>query len=349
MGKGASRKFDKEMKAPRPAVAVATLSPEDAERAAAAIVPLWQFDEAPFAAGAQVAESDLASLAGVGAMPLALQLAPAPVLGAAIAPIVSDPTVVTPAPTDGGADGESGDPELMSRATVRMAPLLQPLPARPTEPSLPSVIVEETVALAAEASSSVIVAPDPAPPVVAAPAPEPVVVAAPPAPLREPKTDPPAARAPSKQPVPSEPRSKRDRTAEAAAPISGSGYTVPRSRTPLVLGGIGGAALVVLAGYFVNSAMSAPEPPAKTTTVATSVTPGAPTVPVVAIPPPPPPPPVVVANPTPPPPRTAPPPASQPPAPKWSLVPPSSPPHKPPPKNSSPPPSTGGIVRDNPF
>jgi len=186
MGKGASRKFDKEMKAPRPAVAVATLSPEDAERAAAAIVPLWQFDEAPFAAGAQVAESDLASLAGVGAMPLALQLAPAPVLGAAIAPIVSDPTVVTPAPTDGGADGESGDPELMSRATVRMAPLLQPLPARPTEPSLPSVIVEETVALAAEASSSVIVAPDPAPPVVAAPAPEPVVVAAPPAPLREP-------------------------------------------------------------------------------------------------------------------------------------------------------------------
>jgi len=69
--------------------AEATLSPEEAERAAAAFVPLWQLDDAPFAAGSKVADDDLRSLSGALTAPLALQLAPPPVIAAPTPEIVA--------------------------------------------------------------------------------------------------------------------------------------------------------------------------------------------------------------------------------------------------------------------
>ena len=105
------------------------LSAEDAERAAEAFVPLWQLDDAPFAAGAKLGEDDLRSLAGPLTAPLALQHAPPPVIRAAT--------------SAAGSTDSSVDPrhELATRATVKMTPvpaaLHQPSPAHPTEPELP--------------------------------------------------------------------------------------------------------------------------------------------------------------------------------------------------------------------
>ncbi len=328
----------KEMAAKAP---MTPLSPEEAERAAAAFVPLWQLDEAPFEAGAGVPEADLAELTGPLTAPLALQLAPPPVIGAPSVPTAQDEGPVTEAgpPTEQMPAGAfaNGASETMRTALVK------PLPARPTEPELPSVIVEAVKVLPAE------VLPPPKPAVVPPAPPAPVAIAAPPA---------------SEGSLPSSRSGRSDASTDS--------YMMPRkSRAPLVVASMAIGVAVVLAGYFVTSASSAPEhtEPVSTHPPPGTPSPGTPTVATVAIPPPPPPvvaeapptpptpvvvapppppvaaPPPVAVAPSPPPRVSAPPPAA---TPRWTPVPPAPTPRKPT-KPSSPPPSSGGIVRDNPF
>ncbi len=340
------------------------LSAEDAERAAEAFVPLWQLDDAPFAAGAKLGEDDLRSLAGPLTAPLALQHAPPPVIRAAT--------------SAAGSTDSSVDPrhELATRATVKMTPvpaaLHQPSPAHPTEPELPSVIVAEPepVLPAAPVSAGPISAqPISAQPISAQPASEP------PAPAR--KTDPPARRAPPL--AATQPMSGLVSLATSPAPTAV--YALPRSRTPMLVG-IGGAGVVILGiVIYLASGSSASDASKSTTAVTAPTTHG--TQPTVNIPPPPPideapPAPTATATATAivPPPQRLPPVAAQPatptptsvpvttpavytpptaaPAqtPRMAANPPAPPPQtqtRKPPKNPPPPPAPGGIVRDNPF
>jgi hypothetical protein len=365
MAKGSGRNASDSDGGPSPeggARMAAVFSPEEAERAAAAIVPLWQLDEAPFEA-APSAGADLLALAAPLASAVALQLDPPPVIGAAAAPIATNGA----ATENRTAAGNAGHDELMSRATIRMAPsvtLHQPLPKRPTEPILPSIMVD-AVAAAAVAPAPV-PAPVPAEPSVVVALPfvatvattatvvpaktprvaDPVEAVSAPSRLREPKTDPPGSR--------------RRVVSEADAAV----YGVPRSRTPLVVGGaVVGALVLVLGVYFVTTARSAPETSSPVTTAPTTV-PGAPTVAGASLPPPPPAgegpapaPTPVVATPTPPPaaPAPRPVPVAATPTPVTPSPPPAPPrptPVTPPPhrgKNPPKPAAPGAIVRDNPF
>jgi hypothetical protein len=407
MAKGAGRKASEKGSSVVPGgsgARVGGLSPEEAERAAEAFVPLWQLDEAPFAASSNVTDADLRALAGPLTASAALQLAPPPVIGAAVPPVESAVTqpmaVELLQPQD--AAPPTMDADLMSRATIRMAPpvtLHQPIPRRPTEPDLPSVIVEESepalpaspvdvdrqmetvpirsdqvaAHVASQLASQVTI-----PMATVSPAKVAAAFAQASPAAREPKTDPPSrpARAP---------RTGRPSGDVAQAPVAA--YQLPRNRSSLmVIGGVVGSAVLLLAVYFVSNAMSAPEP----STAATAPTSASPahgrgsetTSPGPNIPPPPPvdetpatvttaasPSPTPVAPPKavaptaalPPasPPRPAPPPAAPPPvaaAPpstKWMPSPPTPRPARPTPppaaKNPSTSPASGGIVRDNPF
>jgi len=326
------------------------LSPEEADRAAAAFVPIWQLDDAPFAAGAEIAAEDLHALAS----PVALKLAPPPTFGPALSPM---PPEVSPAAlaTADEASADAVDP-MMSRATVKMTPpvvLHQPAPEHQADQGLPSIIVD-----------GVEVVPEAPPAVAAAPAvalpPAPIVAVEPPAPLREPKTDPPKARPRPPRPV-----------AEAEA-VTGSDYEVPRSKLPVIVGVIlAGCAILAIVAYFMKPTTQ-PAPTAGSVGAPTTPTHTTPAEPATAIPPPPPvdevpapraappttpaatTPPVAVAPSSPPPPAAAPPrsdvrppPAS---APKAASPPPQPRAPRPsPPKKPSATPASGGIVRDNPF
>jgi len=377
MAKGGGRKVsDKEKsRASSPAFA---LSAEDAERASLEFIPIWQLDDAPFTAPSAATHADLGSLAGASTSAVTL-LGPAPVLGAVgIQPVadagISTATIRMTAPADmalGDAPLESGlaepnDADLASRATIRMTPALhQPVPAREKEPSLPSVIVEQSdPGLAAVPAPASVRAP-----IEAAPPVEPAAPASVRAPLREPKTDPPAARARSAPTI----ATRRDRPASGG----GSAYRAPQKRNPVVIGSLViGAGAIALGLYFMSSTPTAPEPVAPVT----HIVPPQPQVAIPAIPavddtPP-------VAQPTPSP--AEPPIPTAPPAPAVPVVPPTpsptpppfpppavspspAPPHtprassnpvptpkapaapRPPTSKTSSPPTPGGIVRDNPF
>jgi hypothetical protein len=366
MAKGVGQKTQIGMAPLAPKREGGMISVEEADRAASAFVPLWQFDEAPFAAGGKVPETELNALAAPRVTPIDLHLAPAPMLAApaAVAAIVADavvmvaprtPATVTtaePAPTSSEHD------LLMSRATVRMTPAPhQPQAARVTDPELPSVIVDAPLVEPIRNRVTVQVRVPTPPPDAAPPG------AGPPPQLREPKTDPPMARARPARPV---------SDADDAGTVP---YGLPRSRTPLlVVGGIVGSALLILAVYAVSSAMSATPPPSTAGADTTGTPPPRAAAvpphtaePGVGIPPPPPPddtptvspprtPPVVAVAPPPvipvatpamlppaPPPRAATPPS---PPPRSNAA----PPHRPAtPRNPTPTAAPGGIVRDNPF
>jgi hypothetical protein len=241
----------------------------------------------------------------------------------------------------------------MSRATIKMTPLHQPNIERPADPDLPSVIVDAGTPAAPAVEEPVasfrdektvpvrIVAP---PPPEAAPTELRGPKTDPPAALRGPKTDPPMARA---RPAPRRVVDPDDVPA---------GYSLPRSRTPMLIGaGIAGSAVLILAVYAVSSATSATPPATSTTSHAD--TPARTADPGPAIPPAAPPatpaanlpvatPAMLPAAPpihTPthaasPPPPPAPPPRAT-----------SAPTHTAKPRNPTPAPAAGGIVRDNPF
>jgi len=380
MAKGGGRKAsDKEKsRASSPAFA---LSAEDAERASLEFIPIWQLDDAPFTAPSAATHEGLGSLAGASTSAVTL-LGPAPVLGAVgIQPVadtgISTATIRMTAPADmtfGDGPLESGlaepnDADLASRATIRMTPALhQPVPAREKEPSLPSVIVEQSdpglAAVPAPASVR--------PPLETAPPVEPAAPASVRAPLREPKTDPPAARARSAPTI----ATRRDRPASGG----GSAYRAPQKRNPVVIGSLViGAGAIALGLYFMSSTPTAPEPVAPVTHIVPPqpqvVIPAVPAIPPVDDTPP-------VAQPTPS--SAAPPIPPAQPAPAVSAVPPTpsptpppfpppavspspAPPHtprassnpvptpkapaapRPPTSKTSSPPTPGGIVRDNPF
>jgi hypothetical protein len=330
----------------------ARLSVEDADRAAAAFVPLWQFDEAPFAASPKLADAELHALSVPAAA--AAVLVPTPAFGAS----ASAPTV----------SAASTEQELLeSRSTVKMTPVHIPNAPRPTEPELPSVMLVESATPAPVA---------PGDPLrdkvtVSVRTVSPVKPDASPESQREPKTDPALSRArPARRPM-------------AEPDDVGAGYNLPRSRTPLLVGvGVLGSALLIVIVYAISSAMSGPPAAASSTSTASAMhteTPPRPAEPGVGIPPPPAvddttaaaPPPAAAPAPTPPPPVVAAPPppppvpvvnvASLPPAPPPHAVheppPPvahtihtAPPPARPrPPRKSTPTPASGGIVRDNPF
>ena len=343
------------------------LSPEEAEKAAAAFAPLWQLDDAPFEVGAGLtlnASEGLRALAEPIAAAVATNLGPTPAVSAPILPLGGHPTLpAVPSPMRGevleNTTPAAAESELMSRATVRMAPPVavhQPIAARPTEPALPSIIIAESAA-----PHPPVVAPElpPAPPreppapssfqlvtapmpLIARPPPAPEPSADFPPPRRQLRTDPPVAPG----------RSAR------RAPLDAE-YRVPRSRTPVVVGvAILGSALLAFGGYALLSGNASPPPPvhAETPPRPTAADPSGPAIPPpvppdeapVAVQPPPgvPPAPTPVAparvHASPPP---QPPPVAQ--APK--APPPARPPPKPPASKNSTSPATGGIVRDNPF
>jgi hypothetical protein len=323
MSKGAGRKtFERGASTKGASTAVDALSPEDAERAAASFVPLWEFDEASFEVGGKVSDDDLNTLAA----PVAAVLVPSALLRAA---------------------PEEPPPRSSGRHT--------PLPPRPDDPLLPSVVIagEEPAANGAPEPIPLVSLPQaPAPAVILAPA---IATAAVPAPPSVAKAQPKAIQA---LPAP-----RPSLTSDAIL------YPMPRRRGPVLAAvAVVGSAAIVMAIYFVSTAMSAPAP--------VSVTPAAthsPEPPKVNIPPPPPPdeapaagtssPNVGAARATSP---VVPTPASSPvspisPAPRTVV---SSPPvpavahpvatPRPPTrpaagKNPSPPPHPGDIVRDNPF
>ena len=350
------------------------LSPDEADRAAAAFVPLWQFDDAPFAASPKVAEADLRALSSPKATLIGMQLATAPVLTAAIAapaPVDPPPPVVAALPPAPAAPTEQD--LSMSRSTIKMTPLHQPNVERPADPDLPSVIVDAGTPAAGAVAADVLPTSEAlrdqktAPLRVARPAAPPE---APRAELRGPKTIPPTSRARS---------APRPRPVADPEDLAGAGYKLPRSRTPLMIGlGIAGSAVLILAVYAVSSAMSSPSTPAATSVTRTDPSPRtadpgpaipppppADEAPVAAAPPPPaPPPPAPVPDPanipvatpanlpaappihaathaTPSPPAVA---AAPPP-----LKPAAPPAHPAKPRNPPPAPASGGIVRDNPF
>ena len=138
MSKGAGRKpSEKASSAQTSSAGVESISPDEAERAAASFVPLWQFDEAPFEAGGKVSDSDLSALA------------------APVAAVI----VVPPAPPTGIAAPQAGlEPE--PPAPVAAAPVLEPVPPPP------ALVVVPPPPPDLGPAESVILAPDvaPAPP-----------------------------------------------------------------------------------------------------------------------------------------------------------------------------------------
>jgi hypothetical protein len=389
MSKSGGRKEGEQEGAPAKS-ARAALSPDDADRAAAAFVPLWQFDEAPFAASPKVAEAEVRALASPRGTLIGMQLATAPVLSAPApaprapiaaavvpAPVAAPAPVIAPAPIVAAAapapDAVAEHELLMSRATIKMTPLHQPNVERPADPDLPSVIVDAGTPAAPPVEQAVASFRDEktVPVRVVPPPPS----DAPPMELRGPKTDPPTApRGPKTDPPMARARpAPRHVVDPDELPV---GYSLPRSRTPMLIGaGIAGSAVLILAVYAVSNAMSA-TPPA-TSTSSHADMPARTADPGPAIPPPSPADeaPVVAAPATPPGPAAAPPatpaanipvatPAMLPPAPPIhtsthaatqppSPTPPprstSAPTHTAKPRNPTPAPAAGGIVRDNPF
>ena len=230
----------------------ATISPEDAERAAAAFSPLWQLDEAPFKPGPDLPAAEVQALAA----PPGVMLDPRQVSASATAPaaplpvpaptpsppVVSDPSKdrgVTEADLVPDDSPTAGDAALNDMPRV----LHQPISARPAEPVLPSVIVAESEPVLPPSFT-------PAAPADVAPA-APADVAAPAVVVE---------KAASEGPREVEPAITREKPATrvgppAAAPVED--YQVPRSRLPLVLGwGALGCVVVGLAVYFVGAARS---------------------------------------------------------------------------------------------
>jgi hypothetical protein len=253
----------------------AALSPEDAERAAAAFSPLWQLAEAPFTAGPQLPAAEVQALAEAPGV----TLDPEPSSGSAtipIAPAPTPPVAAPPAAEDGVTDADlvpDEGPSASDTAPTDMPRTFhQPILARPPDPVLPTVIVEESEPVLAPTFTPAA----PADVVPAAPADVAASVAAiEPAPKQSfRKTDPAITR------MAPPPRVKQPVVAPAEE------YQVPRSRLPLVIGwGALGCVVVGLAVYlFFGVARSGPR---ATPGVSAALAHTAPE-PAVTIPPPPP-------------------------------------------------------------
>ncbi len=306
-------------------------SPEAAERAAAAFVPLWQLDDAPFSARHENdgGNAELLALGAPVSNGIALNIAASLTLGA--------------------VEGAKPTPD----STDKMASTAprQPLPRHPTAPSLPSIIVEGPVE-AAEPETEVSGSSAPALAAVepAAPATERVQA-------REPKTDPPG-------------RPKRQRVVEADSTASYN-VPRSRTPMLLAAAAIVSAALVIGVYFAASGSTPPAQPQQAAAISPQSAAPGAPTVPPRAPPPPLPPDDTPTATevvsaqrpPTPAPPATS---ASNAPRQPVTAVPgaqttqpaatqaphvavqPASTSRKAA-KNPNPPATPGGIVRNNPF
>jgi hypothetical protein len=362
MPKGAGRKTFEKAASMKGAPSVAdTISPEDAERAAASFVPLWQFDDASFEVGAKVSDEDIHSLAS----PVAAVIVPAAAVTAAPAQA---------APVDGIV------------TATNHAPVVPPPSARPQPEAADSVILGPGVVAATPeppapvtAGKRTVIGLAPVAPVGAPPVAESSPPLAPPS--ARPAGQPPGVGSASEAASPAVangnaggaiPRSSRPVAEAVPAPrprVTSDAvlYPTPRRRGPvLAMMAIVGSGVIVLAIYFVSTAMSAPAPVSATPTAT-----HAPPEPKVNIPPPPPvdetpvaattaapvatpqsaaaAPPHATQAPSPQPPRTVA--ASSPPVISRPTAP--STPHTTPrpaaAKNPSPSPHPGDIVRDNPF
>jgi hypothetical protein len=340
------------------------LAPEDADRFASAFVPSWQFDEAPFAAGAMNA-ADLQEL------------------GAPSSNVASDRTLVDRAPPGPGNALAAKPPETgeeMTAADVDVSGLVAQMnSAGSTQPSAaqpqPFASRQATVFGLAQPPPPQApgpFAPQPAPPMplaatLAAPAPPPAApapfVVPPPAPLQQapvqyaqPLFQPPAG-SPGSNAFVSRPAFQR------VGPDDSVGLPVRKSNTGLMVGGLVAlAAVAVFAGiHFMKSEPPAseqhveavaakpaatenhiPPPPAETETTAAAPPPPAETaMPAAALPKPA----LATQSPAPAPPQRQAIPAHQPsrdvsePVHSHPAAPPKSPTRS----------GSGGIVRDNPF
>jgi hypothetical protein len=287
MGKGSGRKTsEREAVTSSTAGEMPTLTPEEAERASLEIVPLWQLDEADFAAGPGVAGDDLRALAAPLIAPVTLQLTPAPSIGA-IAPLPSPHKTLSlglppPEPGKDGVDvvidaapvvnGEGSD--LATRATMRLE-AHAPLAPRKTEPELPSIMVDGPAVELPPAP--------PAPPPVELPSPvvtAPLIAVAAAAQLGEPR-EPSAPPRPKKKKKPGAiPGSSAARARGSAPDMSSSGnYKVPRSKTPLIVGSSVAVVVAALGIYLMSGGTSSAKSGEATDTVVTRPEPQGPKIP----------------------------------------------------------------------